>query len=245
VRPIQVLRMRQSATPATPLIDPGTLAPSALYDISDLSTLFQDTAGTTPVTAAGQSVARVNDKSGNGRNLTQVTAANRPTYQIDADGFPYLLFDGTLSGMSVIFAPTLPFDRISALQPVTFTTNDLIYFNTGSTSRMRQVSPSPNVEISEGTGGVVQTTALIPGTNAVVTERHVANASQLAVNQGGYVTGDAGATPPSGSFFVSNPGAATGANFRLYALAVKTGGFSGTDIPGIRAWLGAKCGLVL
>lgn len=37
--------------------------PGAWYDPSDLSTLFQDTAGTQPVTAAGQSVALVLDKS--------------------------------------------------------------------------------------------------------------------------------------------------------------------------------------
>lgn len=37
--------------------------PGFLYDPSDLSTLFQDAAGTTPVTAAGQSVGLVLDKS--------------------------------------------------------------------------------------------------------------------------------------------------------------------------------------
>lgn len=65
------------------------------YDPSDISTLFQDTAGTVPVTAAGQTVARINDKSGRGNHLTQATAASRPQYQIDALGLPYLLFDGT------------------------------------------------------------------------------------------------------------------------------------------------------
>ncbi len=65
------------------------------YDPSDLSTMFQDTAGTVPVTAAGQDVARINDKSGRGNHLTQVTATNRPKYQIDANGLPFLLFDGT------------------------------------------------------------------------------------------------------------------------------------------------------
>lgn len=65
------------------------------YDPSDISTLFQDTAGTTPVTAAGQSVALVKDKSGRGADLTQGTAASMPTYQVDASGKPYLNFDGS------------------------------------------------------------------------------------------------------------------------------------------------------
>jgi hypothetical protein len=51
-----------------------------LADPSDLSTLFTDTAGTTPVTAPGQTVARLNDKSGRGNHLTQSVAAARPIY---------------------------------------------------------------------------------------------------------------------------------------------------------------------
>ena len=56
------------------------------YDPSDISTLFQDTAGTVPVTAAGQTVARINDKSGRGNHLTQATAASRPIYGIEPFG---------------------------------------------------------------------------------------------------------------------------------------------------------------
>jgi len=53
----------------------------AWYDPSDLSTLFQDSAGTTPVTTAGQPVGRMLDNSGNGNHATQATAARRLTYQ--------------------------------------------------------------------------------------------------------------------------------------------------------------------
>ena len=64
------------------------------YDISDLSTLFQDAAGTIPVTADGQTVGKILDKSGNNIHATQATAGSRPTYRIDIDGFAYLQFDG-------------------------------------------------------------------------------------------------------------------------------------------------------
>lgn len=56
--------------------------PGVWYDPSDLTTMFQDTAGTTPVTTPGQTVARINDKSGRGNNATQATTASRPTYGI-------------------------------------------------------------------------------------------------------------------------------------------------------------------
>jgi len=48
------------------------------YDPSDLSTLYQDAAGTTPVTAVEQPVGRMLDKSGRGNHATQVTTASRP-----------------------------------------------------------------------------------------------------------------------------------------------------------------------
>lgn len=48
------------------------------YDPSDMSTMFQDAAGTTPVTAVEQPVGRILDKSGRGNHATQPTATARP-----------------------------------------------------------------------------------------------------------------------------------------------------------------------
>jgi hypothetical protein len=58
----------------------------AWYDPSDLTTMFQDTAGTNPVTGTGQSVARINDKSGRGNNATQATFTSQPIYGIEPFG---------------------------------------------------------------------------------------------------------------------------------------------------------------
>lgn len=64
-------------------------------DPSDFSTMFQDEAGTTPVTAVGQSVRRILDKSGRGNHFTQANVANAPLLQQDAGGNYFLLFDGS------------------------------------------------------------------------------------------------------------------------------------------------------
>ena len=69
-------------------------------DPSDFSTLFQDSAGTTPVTAVGQPVGKILDKSGRGNHATQSTSASRPTLQQDSNGMYYLSFDGTDDGMA-------------------------------------------------------------------------------------------------------------------------------------------------
>ena len=50
----------------------------AWYDPSDLTTMFQDSAGTTPVTADGQPLGLILDKSPNLANATQTVSGNRP-----------------------------------------------------------------------------------------------------------------------------------------------------------------------
>lgn len=68
---------------------------------SDSTTLFQDTAGATPVTATGQQVARVEDQDGTA-HATQTTVANRPT--IPAAGYRLR----TDFSNDVITTPALP-----------------------------------------------------------------------------------------------------------------------------------------
>lgn len=97
------------SAPALTISDSIDVAPSAVwtpatlyaageqgvwYDPSDFSTMFQDAAGTIPVTAAGQPVGRILDKSGRGNHATQATAAARPILQQDGNGKYYLAFDG-------------------------------------------------------------------------------------------------------------------------------------------------------
>lgn len=69
------------------------------YDPSDMSTLFQDAAGTIQVTAAGQPVGMVRDKSGRGNHATQATATSRPILQTES-GKWYLAFDGVDDSMA-------------------------------------------------------------------------------------------------------------------------------------------------
>jgi len=81
----------------------------AWYDPSDFSTMFQDAAGTIPVTAVGQAVGRILDKSGRGNHATQTTSTKRPVLQQGANGKYYLLFDGiddALQTASVNFTGT-------------------------------------------------------------------------------------------------------------------------------------------
>ena len=54
-------------------------ANGTILEVNDMSYLYQDAAGTTPVTAVEQPVGKIIDKSGNGNHATQSVTASRPT----------------------------------------------------------------------------------------------------------------------------------------------------------------------
>jgi hypothetical protein len=68
----------------------------AWWDIATLSTLFQNSAGSTPVTGNGDPIAYIADRSGNGRYVRQTGAAGmRPVYTTGAqNGLPAAAYDG-------------------------------------------------------------------------------------------------------------------------------------------------------
>ena len=73
---------------------PQSIAGLTLWlDAADQRTLSQNTAGTTPVTAAGQQVQFWADKSGNGRNATSSDTAM--TYNTTGIGNPSIAFSGS------------------------------------------------------------------------------------------------------------------------------------------------------
>lgn len=73
-----------------------------IFDPSDISTLFQDSGGTTPVTAPGQNAVLMRDKSGRGNHATLTNVV----YQVDGTGRPYLEFNGsTSSGVTPTITP--------------------------------------------------------------------------------------------------------------------------------------------
>ena len=91
-------------------------------DASDQTTLFSDTAGTTQITNGG-SVARWNDKSGNGNFVTQSTAANMPTWLSNSqNGLGVLSFDGTNDSLGSVIAGSWPTNG-------QFTVDSVVKFN--------------------------------------------------------------------------------------------------------------------
>lgn len=59
------------------------------YDVTDLSTMFKDTAGTIPITANSQAVALIKDKSGRGNDASQATGSLQALFRTPASRVLY------------------------------------------------------------------------------------------------------------------------------------------------------------
>lgn len=133
----------------------------AWYDPSDTTTLFQDSAGTTPVTASGQPVGLMLDKSGRGHHATQPTAGSRPIYRRgDSRGVVNLLtwseaFDNAawVKGLNSTVMPN------TTLAPDGSMTGDT-YQNTGNNRELSQTYLTPTPEGGTFTASI----SIKPGT---------------------------------------------------------------------------------
>jgi hypothetical protein len=237
----------------------------AWYDPSDITTLFQDDAGTTPVTAAGQSVGLMLDKSGRGNHATQANLAQRPLYQIDSGGRPYLLFDGSDDGMATgninpgaidkaqVFAGVR---KLANLTASIAETSASAASNAGSL--LLQGPRANNENYAYQSGGTLTSTAVsapnsfpFPTTNVVTGFNDIAapnntlrvdgaQAASIAVTQG---TGNFLTYP----LFIGRRGGTTFPfNGRIYGLLVRFGAnLSAAQINQTEAFMAAKTGVTI
>lgn len=124
-------------------------------DPSDLTTLFQDSAGTVPVTVNGDPVGKVLDKSGNGNHATQTISASRPTYRTDGI-LHWLAFDGVDDYLNIgnfttplaqPFTTTFAVERRPAASSATYK----FLFDSKSTNRVYATDYTKGFGFSAGT----------------------------------------------------------------------------------------------
>jgi hypothetical protein len=240
---------------ATP-IDPATLFAAsekgAWYDPSDLSTLWQDTAGTTAVTTDGQSVARIDDKSGNGNHLVQATSGNRPLYKTDGT-LRWLLFDGSNDRLAVsTFGSTVN-------QPLTVSAG-WIQDVSGEGALCDGGQSSQRVHIVSGTsftnttcvyagltpGGALATTGFTRPLTTAVDTAFFSGASSTYRRNGvdGTVSGNPGTNSMNGAVLGTWQGQSSGfLNGKIYGFLVVGRALTTPERTGLEAYMAGKSGI--
>jgi len=186
------------------------------YDPSDFASMTQDRAGTTPVTAVGQTVGRRLDKSGRGNHWTASSDAARPRLQQDGAGKYYVQYDGVDDGGStgsIDFTATDKMTLITGgrkedntlrvfaeLSPAIASNNGSFVFYTGLTSS--------RYWIAQAKGTAVSTAGATLGSGV-----------DLAVIAATFdIAGDANSVYKNGAFVETSPSDLGTGNFGNYAL---------------------------
>jgi hypothetical protein len=212
------------------------------WDPSDHATTFQDTAGTTPANADGQTVQRINDKSGNGNNLIQAAGSTLNT----AGGLWWLTFNGSSNWLTAAFTHIQPATRIMAHRIVSYVDNTFMYDGFGAAGRcmMRMAAPSPGVIIYSG-GVISDPTNFTVGTNHVSTAVFNTATSSLQVDNIAATTGDCGATTPDGFTVGAQSGGAAFGSTRWYGGLTIGRLLTAPETANSKTFFGAKAGLSL
>jgi hypothetical protein len=238
------------AGPVTAVSSPLDIAGCALWldgDQSVTQSLFDATSGGSAVTTNGGSVARWEDKSGNGRHFVQSSAPVRPTLSTAAkNGRSVVTFDATDDYMISAATQTIP-------QPATWMFVYKVPSSIASgwtlvdsaTDRVHVYSPSGDTIIQYTAGGFFTTEASgVTADQWRIGTYHFNGASSLGKRDGVQTaTGTTGTNASTGNIYL---GANFGIQFYLrsqMAEAILLTGASMADIARVEAYLAAKWGI--
>jgi hypothetical protein len=261
------MMVRQSGTP---VFSPNSLFASGeqglWLDPSDFSTMFQDSAGTTPVTATGQSVGKILDKSGRGNHATQSSGSLKPILQQDGSGYYYLKFDGT---DDYLVTPSINFssDKVSVfagIRKVADTAGVVQIFielsasrstNSGAFTCGAPSGASPNGDAYFASRGSVDGSSSVASANSLTAPITFvysglgdisgdssilrSNGLQIASSAADQGTGNYGNYP----VYVGMRGGATFPfSGRIYSVIIRAAATSGVDLTNTETWVNSKTG---
>lgn len=171
------------------------------YDPSDLSTVWQDSARTTPG-AVNSPVGCIDDKSGNGANATQATAGSRPILR-QAGSLFYLEFDGVddfLATAAINFSARDEVSVFAGVRKTSDVANQVIVENTTGAGSFRLYVPAAGTGYTHGmtgslssdstaTGFAAPATSVVTGLGKISTDQNIirvngAQRASAATDQG-------------------------------------------------------------
>jgi hypothetical protein len=211
------------------------------YDPSDLTTLFQDDAGTTPVTSDGDPVGLMLDKSGNGNHATQSVSASRPTYRndgtlhwLEGDGIDDMLVSANF-GLSQPLSITVGAVANNSSDFILdgLVTNSSSLITTAGTIRLRAgVNLLNNVPFTLGQKTVIK--AVIDGEN-----------SEIGFNNDTSTTGNAGPSDMEGVTLMSGGGGTNYLDGNIYGVVVVDRVITSGESSNTTSYMAEKAGVTL
>jgi len=230
------------------------------YDPSDLSTMFQNSDGTTTA-AVGDPVGYIADKSGNSNHAIQATSAKRPTLR-QAGSLYYLEFDGAQglqTPFTVDFTGTDSMSVFSGVRKELDASENIVELsdNVGGNTGAFRLSTNINDQWrygSRGDGTVKNATATgyaAPSTNVVTGISDISDdISRIRVLDDFTFTntGDQGAGN-YGNYELNigarNDGGGLQLNGFIYGLIVRGATSSSKEVDSTEAYMAAKSGVTL
>ncbi|WP_286694085.1 SPRY domain-containing protein [Spongiibacter sp. UBA1325] len=223
-------------------------------DPSDLSTMFKDTGGTDPVTADGDAVALMLDKSGNGNHVSQSESSRRPIYRTSG-ALHWLEFDGSNDYLEAASAPAvghgdgLTFSAAADFVDRTSTNNTIIHRSAGSTEQdwwfKRRSGLEKELDLADD-GKEILTNTMPDGEVHIVTRWdggkviHRINGAQDTVVAKPVVMGGASDRFTVGSRMYSNGSYSNHLSGKIYALVARGADTAGGSLLSLEDYLASK-----
>jgi hypothetical protein len=239
----------------------GAFTPAALFsggvkggywDPSDINTLWKDTAATIPVTASGDGVARIDDKSGNGNHLVYGGDGSQP-YYTEAGTLRYLRLDDSNTLHQMLCKEFVSgqfgtnWSRVSGLATLTDGESGHYYsdFGTGAVDvSLRANNPPETIYMHNATSGGPEVAHSHTIGATVITELWKSPApSSLEVDNGGAVTSPSiVGVGPHGILIGWGVGFVGHETMHWYGAMMIDRNLSSTEIAQLKTFYGTKVG---
>ena len=228
---------------------PSNITTALWFDASDNATVFSD-AGTTQAIAGSSTVQQWNDKSGNGRNVSQGNAANRPSYLSANINGKNVVDCGSIASMVSLATHNIGSTSVIAavIKPNSTTPSNRDYITGGTNNDTchilyQQPGSAPvGLNLYSGTvlgGGNV----LVAGTTSMVIGRTNGLSSSLRHNGTVLATGQAGAQNWSTTLKMGVSNGGTNVNSIYAEVVILAGASDVSTIEKLEGYLAHKWGL--